>query len=123
MSNLNFQMAQLSMKLRDCSKAFTALGDETRQQILLTLLEHGEKGMRVGELTECTHLSRPAVSHHLQILKSANIINMYRRGTKNFYFLDADNTQWKKIEDLASHVNELIELANDWNWPATEDEE
>ena len=46
-------------------------------------------GIRVSELTRRTHLSRPAVSHHLQILKKAGIINMRKEGTRNYYYFDA----------------------------------
>lgn len=47
-------------------------------------------GVRVGEITERTHLSRPAVSHHLQILKDAGILKVRKEATKNFYYFDPD---------------------------------
>ncbi len=53
-----------------------ALGDENRQSILVSLLEAGCDGMRVGQLTAQTHLSRPAVSHHLKILKEAQLVSI-----------------------------------------------
>ena len=34
------------------------------------------RGVRVGEITKRTHLSRPAVSHHLQILREAGILGV-----------------------------------------------
>ncbi|MBO0587999.1 winged helix-turn-helix domain-containing protein [Sporosarcina sp. E16_8] len=58
-----------------------AIGDETRQKIILTLLnENCYPGMRVGEITEKVHLSRPAVSRHLRILKEDKIISMREEG-------------------------------------------
>ncbi len=66
------------------------MGDETRQLILIALLESDFNGIRVGEITK-THLSRPAVSHHLKILKEAEIVNLRREGTKNYYYLDSKN--------------------------------
>lgn len=69
---------ELAEELKACQKAFVALGDETRQQIIIALLESEVHGIRVGEITEKTHLSRPAVSHHLRILKEAGIVGMYR---------------------------------------------
>ena len=39
-------------------------------------------GVRVNEITEKTHLSRPTVSHHLQILKDAGVLKVSREGTK-----------------------------------------
>ena len=38
-------------------------------------------------LTEYTSLSRPAVSHHLKILKDAGLISVRREGTCNYYYL------------------------------------
>ena len=87
---------ELAEELKSCQKAFIALGDETRQQIIITLLESEVHGIRVGEITEKTHLSRPAVSHHLKILKEAGIVSMYREGTKNYYYVNAYETIWKK---------------------------
>ena len=58
---------------RECRNAFTAIGDETRQLILLVLLESDLSGIRVGEIAKKSHLTRPSVSHHLQILKEAGI--------------------------------------------------
>ena len=89
---------------QDCRNAFTAIGDETRQLILLVLLESDLSGIRVGEIAEKTHLTRPSVSHHLQILKEAGIVAMRRVGTKNYYYLSADETQWKAISDVINLI-------------------
>lgn len=101
-------MLRLAKSFKDCQKAFTAIGDETRQQIIIALLESDCEGIRVGEITKKTNLSRPAVSHHLRILKNANIINMRREGTKNYYFMSADETEWSKILFLMQDINEII---------------
>lgn len=81
---------ELSDDFKACRKIFIALGDETRQCIYITLLESRNLGMRVGAITEQTHLSRPAVSHHLQILKDAGLVAMHREGTRNFYFVNVN---------------------------------
>ena len=93
---------------RDCRNAFTAIGDETRQLILLVLLESDLSGIRVGEIAEKTHLTRPSVSHHLQILKEAGIVAMRKEGTKNYYYLRVDETQWKEIADLITLIYESV---------------
>ena len=89
---------------RQCRNAFTAIGDETRQLILLALLESDLSGIRVGEIAQKTHLTRPSVSHHLQILKEAGIVAMRRAGTKNYYYLSDDETRWKEIAGLVDAV-------------------
>jgi DNA-binding transcriptional ArsR family regulator len=60
------------------SRAFTALGDEHRQRILLTF-EKGER-LTVGQIVEVATLSRPAVSHHLKILRQAGVLDAQREG-------------------------------------------
>lgn len=94
---------------RECRNAFTAIGDETRQLILLALLESDLSGIRVGEIAGKTHLTRPSVSHHLQILKEAGIVAMRREGTKNYYYLSADETAWKEIADLIHLIYDSIQ--------------
>lgn len=103
------RLANIATEFRQCSKVFTAIGDETRQKIILTLLESNCDGIRVGEITEKTNLSRPAVSHHLQLLKEAGIINMRRVGTKNYYYMDSNKEQWTKIMKLMNHIYEAVQ--------------
>ncbi|MBU3810614.1 MAG: metalloregulator ArsR/SmtB family transcription factor [Candidatus Niameybacter stercoravium] len=98
------RLDKIAEEFRECRKALTAIGDETRQQIILALLESDCNGIRVGEITKKTNLSRPAVSHHLRILREADIINMRREGTKNYYYMDANEMQWNKIMQLISHI-------------------
>lgn len=103
-------------------KVFIALGDETRQQIFIVLLEHDTVGMRVPEITERTHLSRPAVSHHLQILKDAGLIDMHRVGTKNYYYVDAAKTCWGGLKELVNHVDQVVRAANKNGYPKFKEE-
>lgn len=65
-----------------------------RQSIILGMIRYADdcNGMRVGEITQLTSLSRPAVSHHLQILKDAGIVKVRREGTKNYYYFDAEKS-------------------------------
>ena len=69
------KVAALAKDFSSCTKILTALGDETRQHLILEMMGLGNcSGVRVCEITEKTNLSRPAVSHHLQILKDAGIV-------------------------------------------------
>lgn len=62
----------LTNEFKDCQKILLALGDVNRQHLIIMLMQNGQcNGVRVGTITEKTHLSRPAVSHHLSILKDA----------------------------------------------------
>lgn len=92
------QVAALADDFADCTKILTALGDETRQHLILEMMRYGNcNGIRVCEITEKTNLSRPAVSHHLQILKNAGIVKMRKEGTKNYYYFDPEMESFEKL--------------------------
>ncbi len=116
------QRKLLAEEFRLYRKVFIALGDETRQQIFITLLEHDTVGMRVPEITKQTHLSRPAVSHHLQILKDAQLINIHRVGTMNYYYVDSAETCWGGLKELIDHVDQVVQSANDNGYPNFKEE-
>ena len=63
---------------------FCALGDTTRQEIIFLLAE-SDANLSVGELALQTKLSRPAVSHHLRILKEAGLLEEEKRGVRRYY--------------------------------------
>lgn len=107
----------LADEFSECRKTIIALGDETRQSIIMVLMQSETIGLRVGEITERTHLSRPAVSHHLQILRNAKIIEMRKKGTMNFYYMSTDKTEWSKLKKLICHIDEIIQNASEQNYP------
>ena len=85
------KIAELADGFSDCAKMLVAIGDETRQHLILEMMKMGKcNGIRVVEITERTNLSRPAVSHHLQIMKDAGIVKVRKEGTMNFYYFDPE---------------------------------
>lgn len=113
MDECKLKMLKISKGFKECQNALIAIGDETRQGIILALLESDCNGIRVGEITKKTHLSRPAVSHHLQILKKAGIVNMRIEGTKNYYYVDANRSEWNKLGNLLQTINEVVEKVSE----------
>lgn len=100
----------LAQEFEECRKLLVALGDENRQHIILEIMRMEEcGGVRVGVITEKTHLSRPAVSHHLQILKEAGIVKMRREGTKNYYYFDTDMEAMNRLLRMLEHVKRIME--------------
>lgn len=100
----------LAEEFAACRKTLLALGDENRQHLILEMMQMGNcDGVRVGEITAKTHLSRPAVSHHLQILKEAGLIKMCRKGTKNFYYFDADAQAMEQLLTMLIHAKDIME--------------
>ena len=71
-------MRAIPKEWRTLAKVFVALGDEHRQRILLTF-EKDER-LTVGQIAEVATLSRPAVSHHLKILRDAGVLEAERAG-------------------------------------------
>lgn len=106
------RLSQIVQGFSECKDAFTAIGDETRQLILMVLLESDLSGIRVGEIARKTHLTRPSVSHHLKILKEADIVAMRKEGTKNYYYISLDETRWKTIAELINLIYESIECSS-----------
>ena len=105
------RLKELAAEFSECQRALTAIGDETRQSIILALIDgesENEKGIRVGELTAMTNLSRPAVSHHLKVLKDANLIGMSREGTMNYYYLDIVQSDIFKLKQLFDNITRFV---------------
>ena len=96
--DIHKRVSVLAEEFASCTKILTALGDETRQHLILEMMRFDRcSGVRVCEITEKTNLSRPAVSHHLQILKDAGIIKMRKEGTKNYYYFDPEMESFGKL--------------------------
>lgn len=86
---------ELQELFHSCMPLFIALGDEVRLNIIEALCiasQNGHtEGLNVNEITRQTNLSRPAISHHLKIMKSCGLVEVTQSGTSNYYrltFLD-----------------------------------
>ena len=66
---------------------FEAMGDPQRRQILRLLADADRS---VAELAEALPISRPAVSRHLRVLKSAGLVTEEPRGTRRIYRLQGE---------------------------------
>ena len=88
-------------------KLLIAIGDETRQNIIAVLMGN-YAGLRVGEITAKTHLSRPAVSHHLRILLDCGLVSLDKQGTKHYYSLNIGE-EFQRFFALVRHIAELKE--------------
>lgn len=127
---------ELKQHFHTCMPLFIALGDEIRLSIIealtdeaLTGRESGRRtspagdtrtpadpnlpphGLNVREITERTSLSRPAVSHHLKILKTAGLIDVHREGTCNYYYLSIEDSTRKLMQ--LGHLLESVLSMND----------
>lgn len=67
------------------NKLFKALNDNTRREILDKLRE-GD--MTAGEIADMFDISKPSISHHLDILKQAELVESHRNGQFIHYSLN-----------------------------------
>lgn len=99
---------KLRSEFKDCQKVLTAIGDETRQQLIALMIMEKCSGARVVDIARKTNLSRPAVSHHMQILKDAGFVYAYKEGTMVYYSLDFNTDAVRKLKALIEHIDVLL---------------
>lgn len=68
-----------------------AISDETRQKIMS---ECCCCWLSVNEIVEKMDVSQPTVSHHLAILRDANLVNIREEGKQTFYTLNQDQVAY-----------------------------
>jgi DNA-binding transcriptional ArsR family regulator len=64
---------------------FKALNDPTRRKIL-ELLKGND--MTAGEIADEFNISKPSISHHLDLLKQAGLVEALKQGQFIFYSLN-----------------------------------
>lgn len=108
------EIQNLADELHESQAILTALGNEMRLHLILVMLRCGDcNGMRVGSLLEKARISRPAVSHHLQVLKKAGIMKVRREGTKNYYYMDANMEVFDHLIDMLLHAKKIMMMMPD----------
>ena len=75
---------------------FKALNDETRRKIIELLKDND---MNAGEISDKFNISKPSISHHLDILKRADLITSEKKGQFIEYTLNTTI-----LEDLMSWI-------------------
>lgn len=67
------------------NESFKALADPTRRQIIKLLRE---KDRTAGEIADFFNMSKPSISHHLNALKHADLVQDERKGQFIMYSLN-----------------------------------
>jgi len=92
-----------------------ALADETRQKIMGLCCCCW---LSVNEIVEKTNVSQPTVSHHLAILRDANLVIARSEGKQTFYTLNQERlvvccgqlmVQFAPEEEATEAVKEFME--------------
>ncbi len=84
------------------SKTLSALADPTRRKILQML---GERDLSAGEITAEFNISAPSISHHLNVLKNAELVVAQRQGQNIIYSLNASI-----VQEMLQQLLELFEV-------------
>ncbi|GED34339.1 ArsR/SmtB family transcription factor [Brevibacillus centrosporus] len=93
------QTEHILQQFKDCIPLLEVLTDENRQAIIM-LLAQNKSGLNVNTISGHINLSRPAVSHHLKVLKQSGFIKSEKKGVENYYVL----TVRKPLEQLKSLI-------------------
>ncbi|NLN87174.1 MAG: winged helix-turn-helix transcriptional regulator [Syntrophomonadaceae bacterium] len=65
--------------------AFKALSDPNRRQII-KMLQDGD--MTAGDIASRFDMTKPSISHHLNVLKQADLVQDVRKGQNIYYSLN-----------------------------------
>lgn len=87
------------------NNAFKALSDPTRRAILLHLREDD---LTAGEIADRFDISWPSVSHHLNVLLAADLVQVERRGQERLYSLNAT-----VVHEFLAQILEILGEARD----------
>ena len=85
--------------MADRQALLSAFSDPTRQAVLNLLRL---RPLSVGDLAGRLPIIRPAVSQHLQVLKSAGLVEEERRGTRHYFRLNPHS-----LAELREHVDAM----------------
>ena len=101
--------------------AFVAVADPTRRQIIESL-SLGEQSF--GAVADQFHISRPAVSQHLKVLREAGLVSVRRDAQRRIYALNKDGLvaidNW--IERVTGFWNESLDrLESQLNAPQSKE--
>ena len=83
---------------------FKALGDPTRRQIIELLRK---KDMNAGEIADHFNMSKPSISHHLDLLRQADVVQSVKEGQFITYSLNTTvfDEMVKWIMDVSEKKN------------------
>ena len=88
-------------KLNKYAETFAALGDKTRLQLVAELSSGRQQS--ISTLTECTSLTRQAVTKHLNVLEEVGIVHSTKVGRESLYELDLQ--PFKSMEEYLEFVS------------------
>lgn len=101
------ELEQMAQQFKQYIPILDALKDEKRHAIILLLAQH-KSGLNVNTIAEHIQLSRPAISHHLKVLRQAGFVDYEKKNVENHYVL----TIRKPIEQLKALISAIEDQCN-----------
>lgn len=95
MSKYHFKIIIIAL----VNSIFKALNDPTRREILKLLRK---RDMTAGEIADTFNITKPSISHHLDLLKQANLVMAEKQGQFIYYSLNTT-----VIDDIMSWLVKL----------------
>jgi DNA-binding transcriptional ArsR family regulator len=87
------------LDLEEAAQGFTAIGSESRLEVLLTLVRAGSNGLTVGEIQGRVGLPASTLAHHLRFLAAGGLIEQERQGRAVI-----NRAAYERIEELAGFL-------------------
>ena len=78
----------------------------------MDIAEAGKEGINVSNLSAKSKLSRPAISHHLKVLKDSGLIKPLKVGTQIFYQLNLSEN-FKTVSELINSMENILKKINE----------
>jgi DNA-binding transcriptional ArsR family regulator len=94
--------SSITAKRQAHAPVFAALGDETRLSLVAKLC--GGQPRSISQLTEGSKLTRQAITKHLRVLESVEIVHSVRTGRESLFEFDP-----KSIEEIKKYLDLVSE--------------
>ena len=88
-------------RARAAAPLFAALGDETRLQMLMRLAASGPES--IAQMSAKSHVSRQAITKHLQVLEHAGFVVGERRGREHIWRIEP--RQFAQVHDHLARIS------------------
>lgn len=97
----NSNTVKLPEYCSECLELMRAMADETRQEIISIFIT--QKELCVNEIASKFTLSRPTISHHLNLMKRVRLLKSRKEGKVVYYSFNKDhvvNMMTGVLEDI-----------------------
>lgn len=90
------------------NNTFKALADPTRRKILQML---SEKSLSAGAIAEVFNMTKPSISHHLNVLKAAELVSAERDGQNIIYSLNSS-----VVQEIIQEMMNIFQVGEEDNY-------